>query len=115
MENYIVIKAFPGVKVGTVLTYCYDSNVFKADKKVFEPSEVINNKEFFTIATDLVYIAVLDAHEYEAYYVTNTYVGSDYSKAEMSLINNPYGTGFSICRTIETWVNGNKISEKNID
>lgn len=115
MENYIVIKAFPGVKVGTVLTWCNVSDAFKSGKNVFEPSEVINNKEFFTIATDLVYVAVLDAHEYEVYYVTNTYVGRDYSKAEMSLIGNPYGSGFSICRTIETWVNGVKISDKEID
>ena len=115
MENYIVIKAFPGVKVGTVLTWCNESDAFKSGNNVFEPSEVINNKEFFTIATDLVYVAVLDAHEYEVYYVTNTYVGSDYSKAEMSLIGNPYGSGFIINRNIETWVNGVKISEKEID
>ena len=115
MENYIVIKAFPGVKVGTILTWCNESDAFKANKKVFEASDVVNNKEFFIIAGDLVYVAVLDAHRYEEYYVTNTYVGSDYDKAEKSLSDRSHDTDFCICRTIETWVNGNKISEKEID
>lgn len=115
MEKYIVIKAFPGVKVGTILTWCNKSDAFKAGEKVFEASEVINNKEFFTIATDLVFIAIVDAHKYEEYYVNNTYVGSDYDKAEKSLSDFSHDDDFCISHFIETWVNGIKISVKNIE
>ena len=87
MENYIVIKAFPGVKVGTVLTWCNVSDTFKSGKKVFEPSEVINNKEFFTIATDLVCVAILNTNINDIHTVMNIYVGSDYDVAEVSIVD----------------------------
>lgn len=114
MENYIVIKAFPGVKVGTVLTWCNESDAFKSSNKVFEPSEVINNKEFFTIATDLVYVVTLTTYMNDTHTVMNIYVGSDCDVAEVSTLDK-LRKGFCGFYTIEIWMNGNKISEKEID
>ena len=115
MENYIVIKGYPNVSVGTILKWSNESDAFKIGDNLLSHANVVNNKEYFTIATDLVFIAVLDTHQYEEYYVTNIYVGSDYDKAEKSLIDAQYVKDFCVSRFIETWVNGVKIAEKYLD
>lgn len=115
MENFIVIKAFPGTPVGTILKWCDESEAFKMnDFNLLKYSEVVNNKEYFTIATNIIFVAIYDTHLHGDYYVINTYVGNDYEKAKTSLLDYPINVDTDYYK-IETWVNGVKISEKSFN